>query len=287
MATKTAVIQKKIGDVVYDLMFKTTAANVVLEGGTTLDAKIEEISSHIANIVTENIIDEKIDTASEDLYNRIMGLSGSDVTISEAYDTIKEIADWLTNDENDTAASIVTDIATLQGKVETLESQATKVGPSETNGNIVVDEEEVTVYTHPETQSAEMIEETETKLFVSPEEKEAWNAKSTITTGEETPEELAENDYFLKTVGTVEVTSTCTNGTSSKPSATVDSGSSVYVEFTPDEGYEITNGTVTINGVEFTGYSTDYTGKVAVLVTNITEDTEIAVEFAQEVDETV
>ena len=41
MATKTAVIQKKIGDVVYDLMFKTTAANVVLEGGTTLDAKID------------------------------------------------------------------------------------------------------------------------------------------------------------------------------------------------------------------------------------------------------
>ena len=284
MATKTAVIQKKINDVVYDLMFKTTAANVSLEDGTTLDAKIEEISSYISKIVTENIIDSKISTASDNLYNKIMGISGSDVTINEAFDTIQEIAAWLENDGNETAASIVTDIATLQGKVTTLEQTATKVVKSDINGNIKVDGEEVVVYTHPDTHSADMIDETEERKFVSPTEKASWNAKSTITTGDTIPETMEENDYFLKTVNTVEVTSSCTNGTASKTTSTINSGSSIYVEFTPNEGYVITGGTVQVNGVDVSDYETDYTGKVAILLKNVTEATSINVAFAADAE---
>ena len=280
MATKTAIIQKIIGDTVYDLMFKTTASNVYLEDGSTVDSKIEEISSHIANIVTENIIDSKIDTASNNLYNRIMGLSGSDVTINEAYDTIKEIADWLANNENATAASIISDIATLQGKVETLEQAATKVTDSEINGNIIVDGKEVEVYKHPETHSVDEIVETEEKQFVSQEEIDSWNAKSVITIGEETPETMEENDYFLKTVQQVDATITCEGGTASKQAVSIDSGSSVYVEFTPDDEYAFSEGDLTVTVGE-SSYEVDYTGKVCVLVKNITEDTEINVTFSE------
>ena len=279
MNKKTVVIQKEIEGVVYDLMFKTTAANVTLEDGTTADAKLAELSSHISEIITENVIDSKIETSANTLYNKIMGISGSDVTINEAYDTIKEIADWLANTDNETAATIVQDIATLQSKVDVLEKQATKVTDSETNGNIIVDGNEVTVYEHPETHEAAMIVESDDKQFVSKTEKETWGEKTLITVGEEAPESMGTNDLFFKTVSEVTVDITCVNGTASKTSATLDIGSSIYVEFTPDEGYE--GATITVNGVAFEDYTTDYTGKVAVLINNVSEDMTVEVVFSQ------
>ena len=284
MANKTAVIQKTIEGVVYDLMFKTTASNVSLEDGTTVDAKIAEISSKVSNIITENIIDSKISTASSDLYNKIMGISGSDVTINEAYDTIKEISDWLENDANADAAKIISDISTLQTKVEDLETNATIVEASETNGSIKVNNKDVTVYTHPETHSAEMIEETDTKKFVTPEEKEAWNAKSLITIGAETPAEMGENDYFFKEVPGVTVTITCENGTASKSSAELDSGASIFLTFTPSEGHTIEGGSVLVNGEANNSYEVDYTGKVSLMLSNITEETTVAVSFVAVVE---
>lgn len=280
MATKTAIIQKTIEGTVYDLMLRTTGSNVLLEDGTSVDAKIAEISAKIANIVTENIIDSKIDTASTNLYNKIMGLSGSDLTINEAYDTIKEIADWLENDANADAAKIVSDISTLQGKVSSLESKATNVTKSDTNGSIKVDGTDVVVYTHPDTHSADEIVETDTKKFTSPTEKEYWNKKSKVTIGDTAPDSMDDNDYFFKTVSNVEVTISCTNGTASKTNATINEGGSIFVTFTPNEGYAIAGGSVQVNSVDNHDYETEYNGKVNMLLKEITSATTINVEFA-------
>lgn len=285
MASKSAVIQKKIDGIVYDLMFKTTASNVMLEDGVTVDAKIGEIASYISSIVTEDVINNKIDTAGTNLYNKIMGISGSDVTINEAYDTIKEIADWLGHEGNETAASIVADIKSLQSDVQNLIDTATKVEKSDNNGYIKVDGQEVEVYKHPDTHSATMIDETEDRKFVSATEKASWNAKSTVTTissEEEIPETPGTNDYFFLLTESVEVTTTCVGGTASKSSTTTSSGSSVYLEFTPDTGKTIENGTIKINGVEYDDFTVDNVGKVAVIITGITENIEVSVEFVDE-----
>ena len=69
---------------------------------------------------------------------------------------------------------------------------ATKVADSSTNGNILVDDEEVTVYTHPENHPATMITEDATHRFVTDEEKEKWNSvfvSKFYATGEVLPTE--------------------------------------------------------------------------------------------------
>ena len=54
MATtaKNAIIKSKIENVVYELMIKTDAANVYVDGSTTLAAKLSSIIADIATKAT-------------------------------------------------------------------------------------------------------------------------------------------------------------------------------------------------------------------------------------------
>ena len=67
--TDSYAMQKKVEGEMKGISLKTKACDVILNDGTTLDAKMEEISSIIDDLSV--IIDEKI-VASEELYNRIM-----------------------------------------------------------------------------------------------------------------------------------------------------------------------------------------------------------------------
>ena len=64
-------MQKKLKDEIKNISLKTKASDVILEGNITLDAKIEEVSS-ILNDILDIIIDAKINKANEELYDRIM-----------------------------------------------------------------------------------------------------------------------------------------------------------------------------------------------------------------------
>ena len=71
-------------------------------------------------------------------------------------------------------------------------ADATKTAQSSTNGNILINDVETTVYTHPENHPATMITEDATHRFVTDEEKEAWNSafvSKFYATGEDLPAE--------------------------------------------------------------------------------------------------
>lgn len=100
--------------------------------------------------------------ANEELAAQLIPESAKD-----SLDTLTEIAQWI-QDHPDDAAAMNTAIAKLNGIVAGIGGEdddyatvmaaiegkiagATKVEPSETNGNIKIDGEETTVYTHPTT----------------------------------------------------------------------------------------------------------------------------------------
>ena len=158
MAIKKVLIQKKIEGVIYDIYQKTSADVVVYDDSATVAEKIAELVTGLENVTKDDgTIDAKIKAESEALYNKIMGFTGSDKTINEAYDTLKEVAQYIddhgsvvqgfTNDiagiktvigtatAGDTPATgLIARIETLEGKVAALE---TTVGDS--NSGLVKD----------------------------------------------------------------------------------------------------------------------------------------------------
>ena len=71
MGKVSYTMQTKVEDETKEISLKTRASTIILNDGASLDAKIEEICSYIDAII-EHIIDDKINTTSEQIYNRIM-----------------------------------------------------------------------------------------------------------------------------------------------------------------------------------------------------------------------
>jgi hypothetical protein len=165
-----------------------------------------------------------------------MGITEEDgATVTEAYDTLKEVAAWI-DEHGEVAAAFTTDIAALktavgvapaegvegsgllkamadaqaaitalQGttedhetRIEALEAiEPTKVEASTVNGNILVDGEEVVVYTHPETHSADMIVETDDRKFVTAAEKDLINNAAAVKLVASQDEVVNETDFYM------------------------------------------------------------------------------------------
>ena len=91
MAAKNVILQMKIEEVLYDLLPKTIAAQVIVDDGTqeTLATRLASIMSKLDGIVDSSTIDSKISTAIDGL---IDGAPGT-------YDTLKEIADYIASHE--------------------------------------------------------------------------------------------------------------------------------------------------------------------------------------------
>lgn len=173
MATnmQKTIAKIKVEGVLKEIAFKTTGEQVVMADGRTAEAVIASILTSIANLPNDSAIDEKVKNSCDALYNKIMGLTDSDTTINEAYDTLKEVADWI-DTHGELAAQFTNDISGLKSAVQALQAiGATKVEKSETNGNIKIDGQEVTVYTPPATVSADKVTESDSKQFVTAAEK--------------------------------------------------------------------------------------------------------------------
>lgn len=115
MAIKKVLLQKKIEGTVYDIYTKTSADLVVYSDTETVAQKLASLAGELEAITTETTgtIDSRIKAASDALYNKIMGLTDEDTTINDAFDTLKEVAEYLAA-HGDVVTGFTTDIAALQ-----------------------------------------------------------------------------------------------------------------------------------------------------------------------------
>lgn len=191
----------KLEGALKEIFFKTTGSLVTMADGKTLEAAFAEMLTQINSLPTDSGIDNKIKTANDDLYNKIMGITADDgTTVDEAYDTLKEVAKYIT--EHGTAADeMINNISALQTAVTALEAiEATKVEKSDINGNIKINGQEVTVFTPSETISADKVTETDAKQFISKTEKEGLLARKQIFTSTAQPENMNDGDVWLQPV---------------------------------------------------------------------------------------
>ena len=137
-----------------------------------ISEKLAEIVAAIALKADSTAVTADIKAANDALYNKIMGITAEDgATVNEAYDTLKEVAEYLTA-HGDVVQGFTTDIAGLKQTVETLQTGMTKVEKSDTNGNVKVDGAEVVVYQHPATHPASMITDTADKVMMTAAERQ-------------------------------------------------------------------------------------------------------------------
>ena len=117
MAIKKVLLSKKIDGIVYDI-FPKTSADVVVYGESTVAATLAQFATDLADRYTKEETDEAIKAESTALYNKIMGITEEDgATVTEAYDTLKEVAAWIASHEGDVAAAFANDIAALKTAV--------------------------------------------------------------------------------------------------------------------------------------------------------------------------
>lgn len=125
MAIKKVLLSKKIDNVIYDI-FPKTSAEVVVYGESTVAATLAQFAKDLADVYTKTETDGAIKASADALYNKIMGITDEDgTTVTEAYDTLKEVAAWI-NEHGDVAAAFTTDIAALKAAVGDAESGLVK-----------------------------------------------------------------------------------------------------------------------------------------------------------------
>ena len=236
MATpvQKAIAEIKVEGVLKELMFKTIGTQVVLNSGETVESQLASILTEISDLPTDSNVDDKIKASCDALYNKILGKVNDDTTIDEAYDTLKEVADWIST-HGEIAAGFTNDIAglktavetlntgldavkgrldTAEGKITTLETDtgtlktdvsalkavgATKTEKSATNGNIKVNGTETVVYTHPENHPASMITQDASHRFITDDERTDWTNRPVVYSGTAEPE-MKNGDLFIKLV---------------------------------------------------------------------------------------
>ena len=234
---KKVLLQKSIEDQLYSILPQTDATVVNYTKGsgqdavvTTVAAELASLATAAASVITEAEVDGMIDDAISDLWDRISGLADGE-SLAASFDTLKEISDYLnthgsvvsgfTSDinalktalgspavaadpENEIEAQAATGlfatIAGLDSRITALETiDPTSVEASETNGNIVIDGVETTVYTHPQAHSATMITTDSTHRFVSDAQIAAWDAKADVAVVDELPQTVDEGTlYFVE-----------------------------------------------------------------------------------------
>ena len=116
MSVKKVLMSKKIANVLYDI-YPKTAADVVeyMDGATatTVQAALAEVKSTVAGMYTN----AQIDSAIAAVDDRLTALIGGDVSLDEAFDTIKEISDYLSSGDGAAVAGLITDVANLKTTV--------------------------------------------------------------------------------------------------------------------------------------------------------------------------
>jgi hypothetical protein len=196
-------------------MVQTASDNVIVNSSTgeTLADRLAQIATDISNAIAGGItpsqVDAKISAAISALINEA----------PETYDTLKEIADYISTNETAMAAlnaaignkvdkvtgkglsaNDFTD--TLLAKLNGIAAGATKVEGSTTNGNVKIGGTETAVYTHPATAGNKHIPAGGTAGQILENDGSGtakWaNPKQAIRVGTTVPADLAEGELFIK-----------------------------------------------------------------------------------------
>lgn len=114
MDIKYGTLTKRI-DGVLNILYAKTTSDMVIHDDTSVKNTLDSIASDLLTLSGQtSTIDSRISAACAELYNRIMGITDND-TISEAYDTLKEVSDYLTEHE-DVVTGFINDIGDLQAE---------------------------------------------------------------------------------------------------------------------------------------------------------------------------
>ena len=215
MATKNVVLQTLIEGVVTEIMVRTGADNVIVNSSTneTLATRLAQLATDINNAVAAGITSEQVDAKISAAISALINEA------PETYDTLKEIADYIT--ANETAvealnAAIGNKVDKVDGKglstndfttamltkVNGIAEGATKVEKSNANGNVKINGTETIVYTHPTGAGNNHIPSGGANgqvLEYSADGTAKWSdPKQAIRTGTTTPDDLAEGELFIK-----------------------------------------------------------------------------------------
>lgn len=217
-----AILTAKIEGVLKDLMVKTTADQVFIDDNTTLDVKLAEVisaldgkatSSHthaqseiigLESALTARPTTEAMNTAISDAINDLIGGA------PETYDTLKEIADYI-SDHADVVnainaaigakadASVVTALQTtvsaIQTTVDALGALATKDTVSETDLDEALKTKINAAADGNHSHDNKTVLDGITADLVS-----AWNSKSKVYYSATQPNTLAEGDLWVQLV---------------------------------------------------------------------------------------
>ena len=120
------VYLQKIINNVLSTVYPMSSADAILYKSTTVSAELESLANDLSSVITSETVDAKIKAESDKLYNKIMGITDEDNTsVSEAYDTLKEVAAYLTNNGS-VVSGFSSDIQALQTVVGDINSGLVK-----------------------------------------------------------------------------------------------------------------------------------------------------------------
>lgn len=179
MATnvKKVILKKKIGEVVYDLMVKSSADLIETSDGKTVAAVLTELITGLASKATKADIDNRINSI----------IAGA----PEAFDTLKEIADYISSHEEVYVALN----AAVGNKVD-------KVSGKGLSSNDFTDELKTKLegLKNITSLSADKVTETSSKKFVSSAEKTKIANSARVLVGTTQPSDLTDKDIWFEEI---------------------------------------------------------------------------------------
>lgn len=190
MATKNITLKKQIGDVMYDLMVKTIAEQV---SGTynsspmTLDQIITAIETELGNKASG--------TEFTELKNTVTSFMAGE-GISESYDTLLEISNWITSHEE-----LYQTLVTLaQGKVDKEKGKglSTEDFTTELKTKLEGIPSDLTTQLSTITGNVSQLQQTVTNI------QQTVSSTGKVILSAAQPEELTENDLWLEDTSSVE-----------------------------------------------------------------------------------
>lgn len=112
MAVKKVLMSKKIQNVLYDI-YPKTAADVVEYGEGSVKDALDSLSADFANYYTQDEVDALVEAVDD----KLTALIGGDVSLDAAFDTIKEISDWLASGDGAAVSGLISDVSALKTTV--------------------------------------------------------------------------------------------------------------------------------------------------------------------------
>lgn len=207
MAVKNAILKTKIENQIVEMMTKSRITNIYMDdGATTLAAKLAEMVASINEKAKKTEVTSEISSAvSAAIDSLIDGAPGT-------YDTLKEIADYITTHEEVTTAlnaAIGNKVDKVEGKqlstedfttafkakIESLGALAAKsqVGDADLDSTLKakIDNASAANHTHD---NKDVLDGITSKKVIN------WDAKAKIYVQDTQPETLAEGELWIQTI---------------------------------------------------------------------------------------